>query len=51
MSDVGTIGSNGHSSEPTGASSEPLMLPRGRHNLTREQVSTTQRERILAGMV
>src|SRR5438874_801201 len=38
---------NGHSH----AAGEALTLPRGRHNLSREQVETTQRERILTGMV
>jgi AcrR family transcriptional regulator len=42
-------GSSGDASRPPVA--EPLTLPRGRHNLTREQVGTAQRERILTGMV
>jgi AcrR family transcriptional regulator len=44
MSDVAEIGANGHSGEQ-------LVLPRGRHNLPREQVRAAQRERLLEGMV
>jgi AcrR family transcriptional regulator len=44
MSDAATIAANG-------SSAEHLLLPRGRHNLPREQVRATQRERILEGMV
>jgi AcrR family transcriptional regulator len=44
MTDVATIGANGHSGEHQ-------LLPRGRHNLPREQVRATQRERLLEGMV
>ncbi len=44
MNDVATIGSNG-------LTNDHAVLPRGRHNLPREHVRATQRERILAGMV
>jgi AcrR family transcriptional regulator len=51
MHELAAIDENGHVGEPVGLSSESLTLPRGRHNLSREQVRATQRERILAGMV
>jgi AcrR family transcriptional regulator len=52
--DDGAAVANGAESGAFGApgvAGEPLTLPRGRHNLTREQVRSVQRERILAGMV